>query len=164
MGCPVTQAMPPGPPRAEAERHRHAASCLHLCVLLSPAEHLSGVPRDKEGETLLFDIENLGRLFKAIGKMPREAVGSRNDTAEPWTHRTCAPALDQRCALHPAVGSTLIPDKRPVCEQPFCRCCGMKTQIPCWSVAFGLPWEKGAGKSVSVALQVTLSDGSGAGV
>ena len=90
------QAMPLGPPRAEVERHSHAASCLHLCILLSPAEHLSGVPRDREGETLLFDIENLGRLFKAIGKMPREAVGSRNDTAEPWTHWTCALALDQR--------------------------------------------------------------------
>lgn len=37
----------------------------------------------------------------------------------------------------------------------------MKTQIPCWSMAFGLPWEEGAGKSVSVALQVTLSDGRG---
>ena len=35
----------------------------------------------------------------------------------------------------------------------------MKTQIPCWSI--GIPWEEGAGKSVSVALQVTLSDGRG---
>lgn len=87
--------MPLGPSRAEAERHRHAASCLQLCILLSPAEHLGGGPHDREGNTLLFDIENLGRLFKAIGKMPREAVGSGNDTAEPWTHRTCALASDQ---------------------------------------------------------------------
>lgn len=49
-----------------------------------------------EGNTPLFDIENLGRLFKAIGKMPREAVGSGNDTTEPLTHQTCTPASAQR--------------------------------------------------------------------
>ena len=30
-----------------------------------------------------------------------------------------------------------------VCEQPFCRYRGRKTQIQYWSLAFGVPWKKG---------------------